>query len=155
MREDETHSTLHDSSNLEPPLRVLQLDIRVMQRPNDSIDGSVKVDEQPSRSQSLDGSLHDLSDDNLRNLHELLLEDGGLEGELDETVEGSHSDDSSLVSGADLEGSCGSGEGSGVLVGQLRDLKNVNGRGEGGKVRERNEEKRENKRRRDSRERIP
>ena len=129
------HPALHNSPNLEPPLRVLQLDIRVVQRPNDSIDGSVQVDEQPVRSQSLDGSLHDLSDDDFRDLHELLLEDGGLEGELDETVEGSHSDDSSFVGRADLEGSSGSGEGSGVLVGELRDLrKHVRGRAGGGKV---------------------
>lgn len=121
-----------------------------MQGPNDSIDGSVKIDEQPVRSQPLDGSLHDLSDDDFRDLHELLLEDGGLEGELDETVEGGHSDDSSFVGRADLERTGGSREGSSVLVGELRDLMRC-GRKEGREVSSKKEGRDAGRKRRETR----
>jgi hypothetical protein len=93
-----------------------------VQRPADTIHAPVDVDEETLGSELLDRSLHDLADLDFGDLHELLLEDRRLEGELEETVERGVADDSGFVGGADLVGSGVGGECGGVFIGNVRDL---------------------------------
>lgn len=87
-----------------------------MKRPANAIDAAVNVDKETLGGKLFDGALHDLANLNLGNLHELLLEDRRLQGELEKTVERSVADDSSLVRAANLVGTSVGGERRGVLI---------------------------------------
>ena len=98
-----TYSRFDAGTNLELLLRVLELDVVVVNRPNDTVDVSRDRDEQSSLSQSFDSSLSyssvsepiggrenhfdDFSNFDVADSQEGLLEDRRLERELYESVE--------------------------------------------------------------------
>lgn len=119
---------------------MLELDIGVVHRPDNTVDVSVDGDEESRVAETLDRSLlaenqspessakggrrthlDDLANFDVANTQERLLEDGGLEGELNEPVERGIADHSRAVDSADLPWA-GLGHGRKVVVGNPRNL---------------------------------
>lgn len=119
---DRIDPRLDIGANLELLLGVLELDVRVVQRPDNSIDVAGDGDEEGRVAEAFDGSFDNLADLDVRNTKESLLEDGGLEGELNESVERRVSDNTSAVDAADLP-RARLGDGGEVVVRNARDLR--------------------------------
>ena len=68
-----------------------------MKRPSDTVDIAANVDKQRLGCQPLDGALEDVTDADVRDFEECLLEDRGLEREPDKPIDERSTDDAGLV----------------------------------------------------------
>lgn len=78
-----THPRLDRLARLELLLRVLEPDVRVVQRPHDAVDVPANADKEGVVAQDLDRALDFFADSDVLDAEEGLREDRGLERELD------------------------------------------------------------------------
>lgn len=120
--EEATNSALDGRPNLEPPLGLSEHDVGPVQWPRNSIDATPDIDEQRLGREPLDGSLEDVSDLDVVDLEERLLEHRRLEREVDESVQERRANHPGLVRRAGGVGARRSRQRRRVRVRHLRDV---------------------------------